>query len=540
MKSENRPKVPRLSDIPADQVTPAVLTLLEICRQQAEQIQALRDEIARLKGQKPRPEIKPSKLESGEPGEKKRRKRGRRGKRKKTKKLAIHEVVRVRPEGLPEGSRFKGYQEYTVQDVRIEVHNTRFLLERWETPWGDCRIGQLPTEMREGHFGPTLRAYILQQYYHAHVTQPLLLEELREWGIDISAGQLSAIITEGKEDFHAEKEEVLRVGLETSRYIHVDDTGARHQGRNGYCTHMGNERFAYFASTESKSRMNFLELLRAGHEDYVVCNAALAYMKEQGLPKGPLELLTHHPRQRFCDRAEWNATLERLRITKSRQVRIATEGALLGSALEHGMNPDLGVMSDDAGQFAILRHALCWIHAERVFAKLIGLCDAHREALEGVRREIWEIYAELKAYKNAPNDENRIRIEGRFDRLCHRKTCFVPLNQALERMFRNKGNLLLVLDRPELPLHNNLSERDIREYVKKRKISGSTRSDEGRRCRDTFTSLKKTCRKQGISFWEYLIDRVHGTFRIPRLGEWIRQQVSSASVTPPEVQPSGP
>ena len=203
MKSENRQKIPRLSDIPADQVTPVVLTLLEICHQQAEQIQALRDEIARLKGQKPRPEIKPSKLESGEKGEKKQRKRGRRGKRKKTRELAIHEVVCVRPKGLPEGSRFKGYQDYTVQDLRIEAHNTRFRLERWETPSGDHMVGKLPLGIGEGHFGPTLRAYILHQYHHAHVTQPLLLEQLQEWGVDISAGRLSAIITEGKEAFHA-------------------------------------------------------------------------------------------------------------------------------------------------------------------------------------------------------------------------------------------------------------------------------------------------------------------------------------------------
>ena len=73
-------------------------------------------------------------------------------------------------------------------------------------------------------------------------------------------------------------------------------------------------------------------------------------------------------------------------------------------------------------------------------------------------------------------------------------------------MGRNKRVLLLVLERPDLPLHNNLSEGDIREYVKRRKISGGTRSEEGRRSRDTFASLKKTCRKLGVSFWSFLND----------------------------------
>jgi len=98
---------------------------------------------------------------------------------------------------------------------------------------------------------------------------------------------------------------------------------------------------------------------------------------------------------------------------------------------------------------------------------------------------------------------------------------FISLNQALQRLHRNKSELLRVLQFPELPLHNNLSEHDIREYVKKRKISGSTRSQAGRRCRDTFASLKKTCRKNGLSFWRYLQDRIFGWHRIAPLADWI-------------------
>ena len=75
------------------------------------------------------------------------------------------------------------------------------------------------------------------------------------------------------------------------------------------------------------------------------------------------------------------------------------------------------------------------------------------------------------------------------------------LNQIIvegkEKYHQEKAELLKVLEKPELPLHNNASEQDIREFVKKRKISGSTRSEEGRRCRDTFASLKKTVTKIG-------------------------------------------
>jgi len=200
--------------------------------------------------------------------------------------------------------------------------------------------------------------------------------------------------------------------------------------------------------------------------------------------------------------------------------------------LEHGLNRDLVIVSDDAGQFDVLLHALCWIHAERVFVKLLGFNDAQRAALAAVRKEIWEIYAELKAYKTAPEEETKIRIKARFEQLCATKTCFMSLNLALKRMHRNTAELLRVLERPDTPLHNNLSERDIRDHVKKRKISGSTRSDDGRRCRDTFASLKKTCRKHGVSFWSYLNDRLRATYHIPPLGELVRQRAAAGATAP--------
>ena len=144
MSSTGPRKLPQISDFPPDQVNAAVLMLLEICHYQQEQIQELRDEIARLKGHKPKPKIKPSKLEGGE--KKRRDKSRRRGKRSKTRNLEIHETVTIPPEEIPEGSRFKGYEDFTVQDIRIGLHNTRYRLERWETPTGERLMGALPAD----------------------------------------------------------------------------------------------------------------------------------------------------------------------------------------------------------------------------------------------------------------------------------------------------------------------------------------------------------------------------------------------------------
>ena len=214
-------------------------------------------------------------------------------------------------------------------------------------------------------------------------------------------------------------------------------------------------------------------------------------------------------------------------IKKNRHVRIVTEGALLGSVLHHGFSKELVILSDDAGQFNILLHALCWIHAERTIHKLVGCSETERKAIEDVRDCIWQLYRDLKSYKEMPDGETKLALEKRFDEIFAAETCSAVLDAALRRVAKNKEELLLVLDRPDIPLHNNLSERDIREYVKKRKISGSTRSDGGRRCRDTFTSLKKTCRKLGISFWNYLNDRVSNANEIPPLPDLIRARARS-------------
>ena len=529
------PKI-QIPKIPKEENTLIISQLLEVTEQQSviiqlqgEEIQKLKDEIARLKGLKPKPKIRPSKLEKDPEGQKKKNPSGKRSgsnKRSKTAGLIIHKEITVPPESIPTNSIFKGYQPYTVQGIKILQFNVRYLLERWQTPDGQYIVGQLPPEV-QGHFSPELKRFILYQYHHCHVTQPLLLEQLWEWAVELSSGQLSRILTEGKDIFHKEKDDILSVGLKVSDYINVDDTGARHDGKNGYCTHIGNELFAWFHSTDSKSRINFLELLRAGQMDYVINEDALEYMNKQRLAKSILHLLEEHCKKQFADLSEWEAHLQELQIINHRHIKIATEGALLGSVLHHGLPKSLVILSDDAGQFNILNHALCWIHAERTINKLIAPSEEKRKIIKEVQKQIWDFYKGLKAYKISPDETKKAQLEDRFDEIFTQKTDYHMLNLALKRLYENKAELLLVLDRPEIPLHNNLSENDIREYVKRRKVSGSTRSELGRQCRDTFTSLKKTCRKLGVSFWDYLLDRLSQSHKILPLQEFILHHANS-------------
>jgi hypothetical protein len=536
-------KQPPLPEIPTADLKPWVADLLRIIEELREQVRfleeengRLKDEIAVLKGEQARPKFKSSGMEAEvgreekPDGEKASGKRAGSEKRSKTAELTIHREQKCPPREIPEGSRFKGYAPYVVQELEIEARNTRFLVECWRTPEGGLIRGELPDGV-DGHYGPRLKATVLYLHHQGRMTQPLLREMLGEFEIDISVGQIDALLTRGQEGFHEEKAALLPAGLAAASAVTVDDTSARHQGRSGYTTHIGNDFFAWFGSTEQKSRVNFLRLLRAGREAVWLTGDAFTYMEEQGLAETARRALAEHKVHCFENETEWRAHLHALGIRSEQHVRIATEGLLVGSLLQDRHWKELVIVSDDAGQFAVplLLHGLCWVHAERTIHKLIPGGPVQRLAVDTVRGQLWDLYADLKRYRLQPDEAVKADLAARFDAVFTQKTGYARLDLTLRRIHRNRDELLLVLSRPEIPLHTNGSERDIREQVIRKKISGGTRSDLGRQCRDTFLSLKKTCRKLGVSFWRYLLDRVQDNQAIPPLPTLIRQRAEALS-----------
>ena len=491
-----------------------------------------REEIARLKGLKGRPTIKPSGMDKGtEPPKSVKRERCR-GRGKVTPRVSIEDrVVKV---AIPEGSVFKGHESFLVQDLVISARATCYQRERWVTPDGRTVLAPLP-EGIDGHFGPELRRFVLMQYHQGQSTLPRLLALLRSVGVSISKRQLQRLLTEKHDDFVAEAQAVLRAGLETAPFVSADDTGARHGGKNGFCTQIGNDWFTWFGTRSSKSRLNFLDLLRAGHTDHVLNDAAYGYMRDHDLSAAAIALLMAGPQTRFEDRAAWLAHLDRLGFNglkvKPDPIQVASEGASWGSVQSHGFLCDGVVLSDDAGQFNVGRHALCWVHAERLVHKLNTFTDQHRAAQQRVRRLIWDFYADLRAYRSKPGKRQALALRARFDRIFRRGTGFATLDRLLTRLHANKAELLMVLDRPEIPLHTNGSENDIRCYVTRRKISAGTRSEIGRDCRDAFLGLAKTCAKPGIEVWDYLGSRlkVAGHTLIQPLDHYVRARTRYAS-----------
>jgi len=488
-------------------------------------VAAQRDEIARLKGLKGRPSIKPSGMENAtepKPGGKRAKRRGR---GKVTPRVALEtKVLRV---AVPQGSQFKGYEPYQVQDLVLTARVMCYRRERWLTPDGETIVAPLPGGIR-GHFGPELRRFVLMQHHQGQVTVERLVTLLQAIGVSISKRQVMRLLIDEQDDFLTESREVLRAGLETADWVTVDDTGARHGGANAVCTQIGNDTFAWFGTTGSKSRLNFLDLLRAGHTDYVINDAALDYMRDHVLAGTFVQRLANHEQRQFADEKAWMHHLEQLGLTGLQvtpdPVRVATEGALWGAVSAHGFLCEAVVVSDDAGQFNVGQHALCWVHAERLVHKLETFTNQQRRAQQHVRGLIWCFYADLKAYRLDPTPRRRSELRARFDRIFQRHTGFATLDRLLQRLHANKAELLMVLDHPEIPLHTNGSENDIRCQVTKRQVSGGTHSDIGRDCRDAFLGLAKTCRKLGIAFWDYLGARlgVSGGRIVPHLPELIR------------------
>ena len=494
--------------------------------------QAVKDELARLKNLPPRPPQKPSGMDkatdrggsgSGDKspaGEKSSRRRG-----SQLDKLTIGATVVVTAKA-PAGSRRKGYEEIVVQDLSLSPQVTLYRRERWETPEGERIIAELDPGI-VGGYGPNLHRFVLALHFSGQVTCERIVALLNGMGVRISKRQVVRLLTVKLETFRAEDAAVLKAGL-GGAYVTVDDTGARHAGKSGYTTQIGSNTFTVFRTGPSKSREAFLSRLCGSTTLYVINDAALGYMKDRQLPQAVIDKFADHKERIFSRPENWERHLQALGLTDLKvtpdPVLIASEAALWGAIRHQGLLQDTVVVSDDAGQFRVGIHALCWVHAERLVHKLVPANDKHRNAIEVAKRMIWWFYGSLKEYKLAPSPQQAEVLRARFDRIFKRgATGYVMLDRLLRRLFRHKDALLRVLDRPEIPLNTNASENDIRAFVTKRKISGGTVSHKGRDARDIMLGLAKTCMKLKLSFYEFLGSRLGlpGT-PIPPLAELIR------------------
>jgi len=451
---------------------------------------------------------------------------------RRKKNLEIHAHKRIRPLGIGRDWRKVEERKVIIQDIVFQAHTTQYVLEVWESEDKQTRLcGELLLHLQGTHFGSTLKSYVLHQYFSCRVAKHLIYEQLCDIGVDISTGTINNLLIKKKEVFHKEKSALLEVGKRYASELRTDDTGARHLGKNGYVNCINTDYFTYFETTYSKSRINFLEVLR-GHlsESYRLEEASFTYLEAYDLPKKYLSILQKSYQidiRHFKDKTVFEQWLATHKITQTKVVRLITEACLIGTIVHQGIHPQMCIHSDGAGQFVLFIHSLCWKHAERPLVQLKALNQEDEQLLENKKMAYWQIYQQLKAYRQQPEKlKHKISaIQQQFEQMCQLTGAWSQLDKVLENLKKKKDQLLLTLDRPDTSIQNNPSERDIREFVTRRKMSGGTRSDEGRKALDTFLSLKKTCRKLGISFWKYLIDRIEQCKKIQPLQDIVASKL---------------
>ena len=473
--------------------------------------QQLKDEIRRLKGLPPRPPVKPSGMEKVTdrpapegPSEAEGSPPRRRG--PGVSKLSIDRTVTLTA-SAPAGSHGKGYEEIIVQDIAFKPEVTLYRRERWTTPDGRTVVADPPAGV-VGGCGPNLVRLVLTLHFQGQMTCERIVAVLTAAGLSISKRQVVRLLTAKLDLFRAEEDAVLSAGLRASAYVSVDDTGARHAGKACFTTQFGSDRFTVFRTGPSKSRLAFLRNLLGGTARYAVNATAAAYMRAANLAHGVIDALMGADLLEFASEADWTAHLAALGLTEMRvapnPVRVASEAALWGAIAAQDRLGSAIILSDDAGQFRVGDHALCWVHAERLVHKLDPANDRQRSAVEVARRMIWWFYRQLKDYKLAPSPERAAELKSRFDRIFKRRTGYATLDRLLKRLHANKDELPRVLDRPDIPLNTNASENDIRAVVTRRKVSGGTVSERGRIARDVMLGLAKTCAKLKISYFHSL------------------------------------
>ena len=531
-----------IEDKKAVTIIKVLVNLVEVLAEEnallREENQQLRDEINRLKGERGKPDIrKQSKGGDGdntgnpnhsseEDRNKRNRKNKNKGKGKKDINIDKRITIPLDKSDLPNDVQFKGYETRIIQDLKIITDNIEFRLEMYYSPsLKKTFIAPLPTEYRGGEFGPGIKALVIALYRDSGMTEPAIERFLKTFGMHISHGKISSMLTEGHDVFHQEKEDIVDAGQQAGLYQQMDDTGCRVNGKNHYTHVLCNDFFTAYFTCHRKDRLTLLDLLCRGQLKYKLDQKALELMIEFGLATKWHDAVKAMLQTHTLSRNDMDELLKTLFSNPKKHGtnrRIVFEAAAL-AYYQQSKYFIRYLITDDAPQFNLLalHHALCWIHEGRHYKKLNPIYNTNQKILNTFLEQFWDYYQALLAYKEAPSQEMAGQLSTQFDVLFATTTGYDALDQRIAISRTKKDALLLVLDHPFLPLHNNASELGTRVQARIRDINFQTVSASGTKCKDTFCTIIQTARKLGVNIYQYIYDRIARKFEMASLADMI-------------------
>lgn len=511
-------------------------------RQLREEVQRLQDENNRLKGEQGKPNIKANKEEkektnSNHSSEKERSKKQERESSSKVEEIKIdrEQILKLDVTKLPKDAEFKGYDEVVVQDIEIKTDNIKFFKEKYYSESEKkAYLAELPAGYK-GQFGPGVKSLALVFYYACNMAEPKILEFFTNVGIRISAGHLSNMLIKDQEEFHKEKEAVYQAGLSSSPWQNMDDTSTRVDGQNQHCHIVCNPLYTAYFTTEKKDRLTVIDVLRNMRERKFRLNGeTYGFLREFRLAERIITKLENLPQEQEITEENFTKLLEE----NLPNLGIQQRKHILEAAAVTAYNAQIGfpvvklLICDDAPQFKLVTQelALCWVHDGRHYKKLAPFVAHHRKLLENFLDSYWKFYNKLLTYQNNPTAAQAAMLEQEFDDLFSTVTGYNALDERIAKTKAKKESLLMVLQHPEIPLHNNPAELGARQRVRKRDVSFGPRTSDGKNAWDTFNTLVGTAKKLGVQFFHYIKDRITGAKQILPLNELIDQKAKELNL----------
>jgi regulator of replication initiation timing len=504
--------------------------------------QRLRDEINRLKGEQGKPDIRPQKSNKDISSESERKNDNSddsdqdKPKRTKPKKedIKIDRVLRcdISKDELPPDAEFKGYEDVVVQGIKITTDNIKFERAAYYSPsQGKTYLAPLPPGYH-GQFSPEIKALVMDLYQDGGMTEPAIERFFKTHGVYISSGKISNIITDDVAPLHQEKKDIVDAGLLSTNYQHLDDTGARVNGKNHHTHILCNPFFTAFTTLPTRDRLAAIEVLSNGDLKFCINEATYTLMQTLGLSEKRLtQLKALQLKPILMSREEIDAHIKSIFPKEHRHLtsqKIIREAAAIVAYQQYNSSKAPILLTDGAFQFQLIteHHALCWIHEGRHYKKLSPVLHMHHAALLTFRQSFWDFYRQLIAFKKAPNEKEVTRLSSAFDELFSRKTDYQDLDDRIVSTLAKKEKLLLVLRFPNLPLHNNPAELGARVQARKRDISMQTKNPKGTKSKDSLMTVTETAKKLLVNTYQYFCDRLSGKHEMPSLADLIRQRSS--------------